>query len=138
MMPTRSFNTTGVCYPDEHYMLPALPRLPDVNDMIEGKYYFVLHSPRQSGKTTCLDALTEKLNSEGRFYAVNCSLAYLRNVKETDKAMDRVFSLIDIEVRISGIAKLKNLVYSFIEEHYMKVIPTFVLSRHFKKVAIIS
>jgi hypothetical protein len=109
MKPTRNFNTTGLCYPDEHYMLPALPRLPDVNDMIEGKYYFVLHSPRQSGKTICLDALTKQINSEGRFYAVNCSLASLRNIEEVDIAMSTVVGLIYTELRISGIANLKNL-----------------------------
>jgi predicted AAA+ superfamily ATPase len=50
----KRFNTTGPCVQEEHYMLPVLPRLPGVDDMIEGKYYFTLHGPRQSGKTTFL------------------------------------------------------------------------------------
>ncbi|MDR1165410.1 MAG: hypothetical protein LBO66_05980 [Deltaproteobacteria bacterium] len=65
----KCFNTVGICDPSVHYMLPALPRLPNVNDMIEGKYYFVLRGPRQSGKTTCLAALTEKINSDGGYYS---------------------------------------------------------------------
>ncbi|MDR1080453.1 MAG: hypothetical protein LBQ79_05735, partial [Deltaproteobacteria bacterium] len=51
--PKKFFNTEGVCRPEEHYMIPALPRLPDVSDLIEKKRYFVIHAPRQSGKTTC-------------------------------------------------------------------------------------
>ncbi|MDR1035935.1 MAG: ATP-binding protein [Deltaproteobacteria bacterium] len=120
MMPTRSFNTTGTCYPDKHYMLPPLPRLPDVNDMIEGEFYFVLHSPRQSGKTTCLVELTEQINSEGRFYAINCSLASLRNTKDKSTAMSEFVNEIDDGLRYSSVDKLNNLAYSFGEESYMK------------------
>jgi predicted AAA+ superfamily ATPase len=63
----KTFNTTGVCIPSEHYMLPVLPRIPDVGDMIDGKFYFILHAPRQSGKTTFLQTLTEEINIVGRY-----------------------------------------------------------------------
>ncbi|MDR1035529.1 MAG: ATP-binding protein, partial [Deltaproteobacteria bacterium] len=128
MMPTRSFNTTGTCYPDQHYMLPALPRLPDVNDMIEGKYYFVLHAPRQSGKTTCVRELTRQINSEGRYYAIKCSLASLRNQTKRDIAMSTVVGRINRALQVSGIDKLKNLAYSFREEPYMNDPDSNVLS----------
>ncbi|MDR1036822.1 MAG: ATP-binding protein, partial [Deltaproteobacteria bacterium] len=120
MIPTRIFNTAGSCNPSKHYMLPALPRLPDVNDMIEGEYYFVLHSPRQSGKTTCLYALTEQINSEGRFYAIYCSLACLRNTKDKGIAMSELVNEIDSGLIDSSVDKLNNLAFSFSEERYMK------------------
>jgi hypothetical protein len=119
MTPTRFFNIAGSCNPSKHYMLPALLRLPDVNDMIKGEYYFVLHAPRQSGKTTCLIDITERINSEGRYYAINCSLASLQNIEETDLAMSTVIDQIDTALRGSGIAKLKNLAFSFNKEPYM-------------------
>ncbi|MDR1041978.1 MAG: ATP-binding protein, partial [Deltaproteobacteria bacterium] len=72
--PTRFFNTSGVCNPQEHYMIPAIPRIPDLSDMIKRKFYFVIHAPRQSGKTTCLTSLTDRINSEGQFYAICCDL----------------------------------------------------------------
>ncbi|MDR2456258.1 MAG: hypothetical protein LBE49_06675, partial [Deltaproteobacteria bacterium] len=37
--PVKVFNTAGSCKPSDHYMLPVLPRLPEVEEMIEGKYY---------------------------------------------------------------------------------------------------
>ena len=53
----RKFNTTGPCFPDEHYMLPALDRLPGIRELVAGGNYFVVHAPRQTGKTTALKAL---------------------------------------------------------------------------------
>ncbi|MDR1080872.1 MAG: ATP-binding protein [Deltaproteobacteria bacterium] len=88
--------------------------------MIEGEYYFVLHAPRQSGKTTCLNALTEQINSDGRYYAITCSLYTLRNIKEIDKAMSGIVGLIDMELIDSGVDKLSNLAFSFKEEHYIE------------------
>ena len=41
----RKFNTTGPCFPDEHYMLPALDRLPGVRGLVAGGDYFVVHAP---------------------------------------------------------------------------------------------
>jgi len=48
----RCFNIAGPCFPDEHYMLPALERLPGIMRIVEQRSYFVLHAARQSGKTT--------------------------------------------------------------------------------------
>jgi hypothetical protein len=118
-MPTKSFNTAGVCKPDEHYMLPALPRLPNVSGMIEGKFYFVLHAPRQSGKTTCLNALVHKINSGGRYYAIKCSLTSLRKIEDDEKAMARVVNQINMGLRISGVTELKKLAFSFPDKTYM-------------------
>ena len=50
----RWFNVAGPCRPDIHYMLPATARLPDVMRLIAQQSYFVLHAPRQTGKTTAM------------------------------------------------------------------------------------
>ncbi|BAZ16463.1 hypothetical protein NIES4071_83400 [Calothrix sp. NIES-4071] len=48
----RWFNTTGHCRADIHYMLSPTSRLPDLEGLIAQENYFVIHAPRQSGKTT--------------------------------------------------------------------------------------
>ena len=55
----RRFNTAGPVRPDEHYCVPPLDRvsLAGVMDLIRTKAYFVLHAPRQTGKTSALWAL---------------------------------------------------------------------------------
>jgi len=50
-MPRR-FNTAGPNQPDIHYTLDPEPRLPGLRALIDQREYFVLHAPRQSGKTT--------------------------------------------------------------------------------------
>lgn len=69
----RIFNTAGPCRPTDHYMLPPEPRLPEVRQLLDEKQYFVLHAPRQSGKTTLFRSLAETLTGEGRYVAVHAS-----------------------------------------------------------------
>ena len=70
----RKFNTTGPCFPDEHYMLPALDRLPGIRELVAGGNYFVVHAPRQTGKTTALKALVREINEKGDMFAIYCTL----------------------------------------------------------------
>ncbi|MEV0612524.1 AAA family ATPase [Nonomuraea sp. NPDC050404] len=46
-------------------MLPPTPRLPEARTLIEMDRYFVLHAPRQTGKTTMLRILASELTAEG-------------------------------------------------------------------------
>ena len=70
----RWFNTAGACNPEDHYMVPVEARLPPVRALIDQKAYFVLHAPRQVGKTTSLLTLAEQLTREGRHVAVLVSM----------------------------------------------------------------
>jgi type II secretory pathway predicted ATPase ExeA len=70
----RYFNTAGPCRPQYNYMLPAAARLPEARHIIEQQGYFVVHAPRQSGKTTTLLELARELTEAGRFCAVLLSV----------------------------------------------------------------
>jgi AAA-like domain len=61
----RFFNTTGPCDLHRHYMLPAEARLPQLSRLIAQEQYFVLHAPRQTGKTTAMLTFAARLRSEG-------------------------------------------------------------------------
>jgi len=62
----RFFNVTGFCNPQDHYMIDPLRGLNDqIIELIDNKYYFTMHAPRQSGKTTLLHSLMHKINAEG-------------------------------------------------------------------------
>ncbi|WP_218026722.1 ATP-binding protein [Nocardia inohanensis] len=71
------FNTTGPCDPSLHYMLPAAERLPSARRHISRGQYFVVHAPRQTGKTTSLAELTRQLTAEGEYVALHftCEVA---------------------------------------------------------------
>lgn len=56
--------------PALHYMLPPEPRLPEARGLIDEGQYFVLHAPRQTGKTTTLGALAADLTAAGTHVAL--------------------------------------------------------------------
>ncbi|MCS6861801.1 MAG: hypothetical protein NZT92_15965 [Abditibacteriales bacterium] len=64
------FNTAGPCRADWHYMLPPERRAVGIPRLIETGQYFVLHAPRQTGKTTLIFSLCERLNAEGKYVAL--------------------------------------------------------------------
>lgn len=41
----RWFNIAGPCEDDIHYMLSPTTRLPDLEELIQQRSYFVLHAP---------------------------------------------------------------------------------------------
>jgi hypothetical protein len=65
----RFFNTAGPVDCQRHYCLPPLTRfdLDEVLRLIQQMKYFVLHAPRQTGKTSCLLALLDYLNNQGDY-----------------------------------------------------------------------
>lgn len=74
--PMKMFNNAGPSVPGQHYMIDPLKRLDleDVEALIEQGRYFVLHAPRQTGKTTSLLALMHHLNAQGRYRALYCNI----------------------------------------------------------------
>lgn len=70
----RWFNTAGPCKPDIHYMLPPLTRLVELEQLIAQENYFVIHAPRQTGKTTLMLSLAQHLTASGRYTAVMLSV----------------------------------------------------------------
>ncbi|XHR85209.1 MAG: AAA family ATPase [Gloeotrichia echinulata GP01] len=70
---SRWFNIAGPCKADKHYMLSPTSRLPNLEQLIEQESYFVIHAPRQTGKTTAMLALAKQLTESGRYTAVMVS-----------------------------------------------------------------
>ena len=86
----RFFNTAGPQQPDIHYTIDPLSRfvLDDVLMLIRQRKYFVLHAPRQTGKTSCMLALRDLLNQQGDYIAVYA------NVEGGQAARDNVRSAV--------------------------------------------
>jgi hypothetical protein len=85
------FNTTGPCRADDHYMLNPLNRLGDIRELIDNKLYFVVHAPRQTGKTTTLESLAAALTAEGKYTALkfSCEMgqAFAGDIKGAEDAV---------------------------------------------------
>ncbi len=72
-------------------MLPPLERLPNLERLIAQQGYFVLHAPRQTGKTTAMLALAQQLTASGQYTAVMLSVevgaAFVHNLAGAERAM---------------------------------------------------
>ena len=60
----KTFNISGTCYPEEHYMVDLESRLVQIKALVDNGKYFVINRGRQYGKTTTLWALEEYLHQE--------------------------------------------------------------------------
>jgi ATPase family associated with various cellular activities (AAA) len=69
----RWFNTAGPCQADIHYVLSPAVRIPSLAELIQQRSYFVIHAPRQTGKTTTMLALAQELTASGHYTAVMVS-----------------------------------------------------------------
>ena len=96
----RFFNDSGPCNPDDHYMLPVARRLGGVRQLIDRKLYFVVHAPRQTGKTTSYLALARELTAEGRYAAVHATCEIAQPARgDVARGIQAVLESIDIQAR---------------------------------------
>ena len=108
----RFFNTTGPVVPTDHYCIPPLTRvnLDEVRALVRDKRYFVLHAPRQTGKTTALLALRNLLNSgaEGNFRCVYVNVEVGQVSREDVEGAMRAI-LYELELRAGATLRDESL-----------------------------
>ena len=67
----REFNTTGTCYPDEHYMVDITKRLEIIEQKVAKGEYITINRGRQYGKTTTLYHLTQRLSNNYVVFSIS-------------------------------------------------------------------
>ncbi|MDR1923138.1 MAG: hypothetical protein LBQ66_02095, partial [Planctomycetaceae bacterium] len=90
--PVRFFNTTGPCNPDDHYMLPPAERLQgaQLHRYIKDNLYWMLHAPRQTGKTTFLQSWMREINAGDDAIACYVSVERCQGVLDTERAIPAI------------------------------------------------
>ena len=90
----RFFNTEGPVVARKHYCIPPLERvnLDEILRLIENERYFVLHAPRQTGKTSTLLALQGLINGDagGDYRCVYVNVEAAQAVREDVQSAMRV------------------------------------------------
>ncbi|MCL2823050.1 MAG: ATP-binding protein, partial [Polyangiaceae bacterium] len=100
---TRRFNTAGANAPSAHYTLDPFGRIdwPQIRELIDEERYFVLHAPRQTGKTTLLNAIVESLNTEGKYEALYVNVEDSRVARNDYRAGNReIASTVILSARV--------------------------------------
>jgi AAA-like domain len=98
------FNTSGPIQPDIHDCLPPLSRMDKdhILLLIAQRKYFVLHAPRQTGKTSCMKALIEELNQSGKFHALYINVESAQAAREdVAAAMRSILNQIAVQARFT-------------------------------------
>ncbi|MEM8524450.1 MAG: AAA-like domain-containing protein [Bacteroidota bacterium] len=77
------FNTAGPIKTDLHYYVPTESRwdLERVLGLIRQQKYFILHAPRQTGKTSAILSLTNYLNDSGEYEAIYANIEAAQAVR---------------------------------------------------------
>ncbi len=99
----RKFNRTGPVFAERHYCIPPLQRvnLDEILELLADMAYFVLHAPRQTGKTSTLLALQDRLNDEGQYRCLYVNVEGGQAAKEdTARAMQTILGELGTRARI--------------------------------------
>lgn len=101
----KTFCIAGPIQPQVHYHLPFRMDELELMRLIEEQKYFILHAPRQSGKTTAIQVLVKKLNASGQYEALYVNIEagqaaredYVRGlrmiVKDVESAVRKTFGV---------------------------------------------
>ena len=86
------FNTTGPCSPERHFMLPPKARLvgASLNRYIGDELFWVLHAPRQVGKTTFLQSWMREINASGQAIACYVSVERCQGLNDIERAIPAI------------------------------------------------
>ena len=124
----RFFNTAGPVKPDDHYCIPPLERfdLEEVLALVRMKKYFVLHAPRQTGKTSALLALRDLLNGQG--YA-----CVYTTVEEARTARDDMVETMRVVLSGVGSDARSALGDDFLARHWSGILAEFGPNRAFRE-----
>lgn len=112
------FNTAGPVNTDDHYCIDPLMRfdIKEILRLIEQKKYFVLYAPRHSGKTSCLIALANYLNKNGKY---NCLYLNIESVYTAQK---------DLAMAMKGIlSELSSRARDFLGDTFPETISSRIL-----------
>ncbi|MDR0490519.1 MAG: hypothetical protein LBH28_04660 [Oscillospiraceae bacterium] len=92
----RFFNTAGPMKPERNYCIDPLTRIDweDIQRLIRDERYFVLHAPRQTGKTSALYAMMHALNDEGRYACAYANIEAAQTAREEAQGMPAICSIV--------------------------------------------
>ena len=127
----RFFNTAGPIKADIHYNVDPLKRidLEEVMGLILQQKYFILHAPRQTGKTSCLLALRDYLNAQGDYIAVYANVEAGQAARnDVGEVVKGVCQRIANELRLVLGDRLPNEVYKRVAEEssYSELLTNFL------------
>ena len=124
----KRFNITGLCVPEEHYMVNIEGKKLHIMNLIQDKKYFTINRARQFGKTTTLALLERVLNNILEYVCISLTF---EGVGEDMFACDEAFCR---EFLIQSSESLHHYGYDFADDWVDENVKGFSsLGRHISK-----
>ncbi|MCL2010129.1 MAG: ATP-binding protein [Synergistaceae bacterium] len=98
------FNIAGPAQPDIHYTLDPLRRInyDEISLLMNQRSYFILHAPRQTGKTTSLLAMVNKINEEGVYHCAYVNVETAQTARnDVTTGMKTILSRLESSIKRS-------------------------------------
>ncbi len=95
------FNCSGACIPEDHYMVDIRYQFEQLQPLVDEKRYFIMHAPRQTGKTTIINQYVEHLNQQEAYIALYTNFEggqALRN--QVERVNNLVISTIELAAQV--------------------------------------
>ena len=108
-MRKKFFNVAGPCKKDIHYFVERPIDTKSLMALIEDQKYFIHHAPRQTGKSSLLIDLCEKINKEGEY---TCLYINVESAQTTRNNVEKCMKSILDQITIQQLFFLPN------EEHF--------------------
>ncbi|NEW61557.1 AAA family ATPase [Sulfurovum sp. bin170] len=99
----RFFNTAGPTKTDINYYISSFDRVDyeEIEMLIKSQRYFVLHAPRQTGKTSALLEIMDRINSEGRYNCVYANIEAAQALRgDTAESIPTICDVIASSIRL--------------------------------------
>ncbi|WP_270565902.1 AAA family ATPase [Clostridium beijerinckii] len=134
----KRFNSTGVCVSRKYYMVDISNKIEEIKKLIDNEFYFTINRPRQYGKTTTLNEITNKLKDV--YLVINISFEGIGDIVfENEKSFcnkflklvikDLIFAdkeesrkLENLSREINDIEELSEIITQFVENAKKEVV----------------
>ncbi|SFV62529.1 hypothetical protein MNB_SV-12-269 [hydrothermal vent metagenome] len=99
----RFFNTAGPTKTDINYYISSFERVDyeEIEMLINSQRYFVLHAPRQTGKTSALLEIMDRINSESKYNCVYANIEEAQALRgDTSESIPTISDVIASSIRL--------------------------------------
>lgn len=97
------FNCSGPCVPSKHYMVEVRSQFQKLQNLVDQERYFIMHAPRQTGKTTVVNQFVKHLNEQGHYIALYTNVEAGQALRNQ---VEKVNNLIVAELEQSAMVSL--------------------------------
>ncbi|MBQ3655570.1 MAG: ATP-binding protein [Bacteroidales bacterium] len=112
----RRFNITGICYPEDHYMVNIDNRLDNIKKLVDEGLYITINRGRQYGKTTTLYHLANKLSDNYVVFSISFEAFTKDNFKNEKKLAYSFLQQMQSKTEFVDIKNLNDVVKNALNE----------------------